>query len=668
MGKKRRKCCYAVARGHKTGIFHNWGQCQDAFRGFSGQLFKGFGSVAEAEAWLSANTPSAPPSAPPPTPAFSSPLPTQAQKRAYEDRDEVDSVASGLKVSKLFSTSSPASPNKTPFASPGAADDVAKEVPVPLAQSVPSNEQSVPSNELPDVPLSSHQQRAVAIVDSGSNVFLTGSAGTGKSRVIKAILSSLRARKFTFGGNRPQVAVCASTGTAAIQLGGCTLHSLAGAGVPRKQEDFEKMWGKRNVLRSLRILILDEVSMLCASLLDKFDEMLRKIRNNNKCFGGIQLVFVGDFAQLGPVLGKQNIDTAFLANEGFVERGLAFEGTMWKAADFQMVELKQTFRQSEPEFLRALNDLRRGFGGTKNVKWLMKKCLIEGDGKKVNVPADATPTRLYSKNVNVDAINSDELRKLKGEKFQYTAKDRAAPVQGYKEEWLIEELRRNVMAPEILDLKFGAEVMLLKNIIGVNGSLILANGSRGRVVGFSRAEIGDKVIGFRREDGKNPQVLNPIVKFYCEGGRTRTIKAEEFDMEVVGKGLAVRTQIPLKLAWAVTIHKSQGLTLDLLEVELETCFAEGQAYTALSRARSTEGLSIIGHYSPEVVKCDYKVKQFYNFPMEPDEEFEEEGWKFDRTGEGMERTWNNVGEDDDGGKGKKEKRPEGEKVVRTVEI
>ncbi|GMH76258.1 hypothetical protein TL16_g07016 [Triparma laevis f. inornata] len=346
--------------------------------------------------------------------------------------------------------------------------------------------------------------------------------------------------------------------------------------------------------------------------MDEFDKEVRQIRGNTEqCFGGIQLIFVGDFAQLGPVLKPANIDTPFKKADGFVESGLAFEGTMWTDANFEMVELKKSYRQPEPMFLNALNDIRMGFGDTSNVRWLVEKCSVRSGGAGGGGGDEVVkPTKLYPKNVDVNEINSAELAKLvDGEKHRYTAEDSAKPERGWKEEWLIGELEKNCMAPDVLDLKIGAEVMLIKNMPNEG----LVNGSRGKVTEF-RQDYGPHGV----KAGDNAEY--PVVKFGSGFGNSMNMLVKEmsFEMEILGKGTSTRKQIPLKLAWAVTIHKSQGLSIDLLEVEIESCFAKGQAYTALSRARTTNGLTILGKFDPDCVQCEDKVREFYGFPRKPE--------------------------------------------------
>jgi ATP-dependent DNA helicase PIF1 len=251
------------------------------------------------------------------------------------------------------------------------------------------------------------------------------------------------------------------------------------------------------------------------------------------------------------------------------------------------------------------------------------------------VPIKAT--KLYPKNVDVNAINSNELRQLAAPLQSFRATDGAEAEGGWKAEWLLEDIKRCCMAPADLKLKIGAEVMLLARIQNTN----LVNGSRGQVVGFgSGGGDGDGGVGAGAGSGAGTGAGTgvgtgagadagcgtaaadqyPIVKFAsvrAEREITMTVIPHRFEMETVGKGVAWRTQIPLKLAWAVTIHKSQGLSIDSLEVDLTDCFAEGQIYTALSRARSTKGLLILGTYHPDRVKCDPKVHAFYGFPTQP---------------------------------------------------
>ena len=322
-------------------------------------------------------------------------------------------------------------------------------------------------------------------------------------------------------------------------------------------------------------------------------------------------MFVGDFTQLPPVIKTRPASMTEINIMGspdcpFIDQGLAFESDMWAEGRFEMVELKKPFRQSEQSFIAALNDIREGRGDTDHVAALVRQCAGSpssrgstggmtrtrsstrsrssrsnsggasgggggsssssgGGGGDENV---IKPTLLFPKNKSVDAENEQELDQLGGETVEFPAQDRAwkdkeagEHASGYHEETLLAKIDRECLAPKTLCLKVGAQVMLLRRLGEIGDELV--NGSRGVVTGFEASEDGGwPVVRFMKTDRRGPLEM--------------PVEPDVFEMEVFGKGTAERTQVPVKLAWAVTIHKSQGLSLDSVVVDLEGCFAEGQ--------------------------------------------------------------------------------------------
>ncbi|KAM9952552.1 hypothetical protein ACTFIR_007606 [Dictyostelium discoideum] len=416
--------------------------------------------------------------------------------------------------------------------------------------------------------LTSEQQKIVnLIVDGGKNVFFTGSAGTGKSFVLKHLVSKLR-KKYP-----KSVYVTAATGIAAVNIGGTTLHSFAGIklGVaPAQRLAVEILQSKKLLQKWLdcSVLIIDEISMIDAELFEKLDTIGQMVRGNNQPFGGIQLVLVGDFFQLPPVHGNY-----------------AFECKAWKKSIDISVELTTVMRQKETEFIDILNKIRVG-----DIKEDMINRLVSTCNKPLDISNGILPTRLYSTNASVDQENQSSLDKLLGEPFSFQAVD-----SGNKE--LIELLDRDCPAMKNLTLKVGAQVVLLRKIEKGDG---LVNGSRGVVVDFVKARVSRKNNKFHKVN----QYL-PVVLF--NDGQKVTIPPSEWC--VWSEEKAYRNQIPLKLAWALTIHRAQGMTLDKVECELSRTFASGQGYVALSRVKSLAGLHLKSLNTP-ALKTSPKVVTF----------------------------------------------------------
>lgn len=395
------------------------------------------------------------------------------------------------------------------------------------------------------------QQRAVLdAVLAGRSVFYTGCAGTGKSFLLRAIVRALP-RRTTW--------VTAMTGVAALQIGGSTLHSRAGIGLARRAADDLVRFMKRQTRAAWRdcvVLIIDEVSMLSRALFEKLDAIGRAVRSDARPFGGIQLVLCGDFHQLPPV--GAGADGEF-----------CFESPMWDAAVPHRYELTEVFRQRDAAFVALLAEVRSGVLSPDAVARLAALDRPLPDGA-------VEPTRLFPTNGRVDDLNERALGRLDGETCVYNALDYARTEEA-------RALLGACIAPPSLALKVGAQVMLVRNLDETH-----VNGSRGVVVRF------------------HPTSSMPVVRFL----RGDELMMEPQVWEVEGDDGAVvasRTQVPLRLAWAVTIHKSQGLTIDWLDVDLEGTFACGQAYVALSRARSLEGLRVRG-FHPACVRTHPSVR------------------------------------------------------------
>uniref|UniRef100_A0A8D2DLP5 ATP-dependent DNA helicase PIF1 n=1 Tax=Sciurus vulgaris TaxID=55149 RepID=A0A8D2DLP5_SCIVU len=393
---------------------------------------------------------------------------------------------------------------------------------------------------LPTKPQLSEEQAAVLrVVLKGQSVFFTGSAGTGKSYLLKRILGSLP----------PTGTVAtASTGVAACHIGGTTLHAFAGIGsgkAPLAQcVALAQRPGVRQGWLNCQRLIIDEISMVEAELFDKLEAVARAVRQQNKPFGGIQLIICGDFLQLPPV------------TKGSQPPKFCFQAKSWKRCVPVTLELTEVWRQADQTFISLLQAVRLG------------KCSNE-----VICQLKATATH----KVGRDGIVATRL---------CTHQDDVALTN----ERRLQELPDPMPCPvsQLLQLKLGAQVMLVKNLAVSRG---LVNGARGVVVGFETEGRG-----------------LPQVRFLC--GVTEVIRADRWTVQATGGQLLSRQQLPLQLAWAISIHKSQGMSLDCVEISLGRVFASGQAYVALSRARSLQGLRVLD-FDPMVVHCDPRVLHYY---------------------------------------------------------
>lgn len=385
-----------------------------------------------------------------------------------------------------------------------------------------------------------NQSKALAIMLSGESVFLTGAAGTGKTYVLREFIKLARSS----GRN---VAVTATTGIAATHLGGSTIHSWSGIGI----NDFipngfyEHMSKTRqDIILRTDILVIDEISMMHNYRLDMIDEITRVIRKNDKPFGGLQIILSGDFFQLPPVSRKEEI----------VEGRFAIASKAWNQLSPIICYLDYQYRQNDDKLADILNAMRSGAVRREHAENLLERVGYE--------PVE-TVTELHTINVDVDRINESMLDELRGDEVSYQQISTGA--SNY-----VETLEKSVLAPKILRLKRGAFVMAVKN----SSDKKFANGSLGEVIGFEA------------------HTDYPIVKF--QNGAEITMQPDTWELRDGDKKRASITQIPLRLAWAITVHKSQGMTLDAAKIDLRKAFVEGMGYVALSRVRNLESLYLAG--------------------------------------------------------------------------
>ncbi|XP_043272549.1 ATP-dependent DNA helicase PIF1 isoform X2 [Venturia canescens] len=386
-----------------------------------------------------------------------------------------------------------------------------------------------------------------------SNAF-TGTMSEEQKRILDTVLKGLP----------PDVTVTtASTGVAACHIGGVTLHQFAGIGLGSATLDrcyeLASKPAVASVWRKTKHLVIDEISMVDGDFFDKMEAVARHIRKNDKPFGGIQLILCGDFFQLPPV-SKSEKKTKF-----------CFQSMAWKECIKYNFELNTVYRQEDPKFVDLLNRIRVGYV-TEEIA-----CTLRATSSQKIEKNGILATRLCSHICEADEINSSQLDKLAGEEKIFIAQD--------SDENMTKILEQQLPVPHKLTLKVGAQVMLLKNI-NINSGLV--NGARGIIVKF----VGD----------------TPVVQF--RSGKEYHATLEKWTIKRMGNSFVHRKQIPLKLAWAFSIHKSQGLTLDCVEMSLGRVFDAGQAYVALSRAQSLDSLRVLD-FNTEQIWADRNVLEFY---------------------------------------------------------
>jgi ATP-dependent exoDNAse (exonuclease V) alpha subunit len=406
------------------------------------------------------------------------------------------------------------------------------------------------------------QEQALRIMKTGVNVYLTGSAGSGKTYLLNKYIKYLESHGIP-------VAVTASTGIAATHMNGMTIHSWSGLGIKDHldERELEKLEERKYLWKRFdkaRVLIIDEISMLEGRQLEMVERICRRFKRNDKPFGGLQVILSGDFFQLPPV------------RKGEEQAGeIIPKSKVWQILNPAVCYLEEQFRQKDDTLTEILNKIRNNQ-------------IEEGDyqilEKRIGVNISAfKPTKLYTHNADVDTINEKELAEINEQEI-------TSIMTGDGPLNLVEILKKSSIATEILKMKKGAEVMCIKN----NFEMGYVNGSRGKIVDF---ELDTRY---------------PVVELYS--GQRVTLKPESWSIEEEGRIKASIKQIPLRLAWAITIHKSQGMSLDNAEIDLRRTFTYGMGYVALSRVRTLEGIVLAGLnkqallVDPRVLSLDQELK------------------------------------------------------------
>ncbi len=384
------------------------------------------------------------------------------------------------------------------------------------------------------------QGEALTILKTGANVFLTGEPGSGKTHTINEFVDWLRA-----SGIEPSIT--AATGIAATHVGGMTMHSWSGIGIAESLSaaDVDRIASKEHVAKRIqkaKVLIIEEISMLSATTFEMADSICREVRRIDQPFGGLTVILVGDFFQLPPISRGREVK-------------FAFESPIWRDLNLITCYLTEQYRQDDSTFLDVLSAIRSG-----EVETLHHETLMARHVEPAELPADAP--KLFSHNADVDRINATELAKLPGKVMTFHMSSKG-------KDNLVDGLIRGCLSPETLELKEGAAVMFTKN--SPQGKFV--NGTLGVITGWD-------------SDG------SPIVK--SKDGRSITTEPMEWQLEEQGKVKASISQFPLRLAYAMTVHKSQGMSMDAAVIDLSRAFEYGQGYVALSRVRRLAGVFLTG--------------------------------------------------------------------------
>lgn len=399
-------------------------------------------------------------------------------------------------------------------------------------------------------------------VITSKHVFLTGEAGTGKTYNLKKIVRKMK-------NDNIRKALTASTGIAAFHIKGMTIHRVLGFGIHNTKEYLETLYKKdwwektKKTLKRIDWLIIDEISMLSPKQFELANIIMQKVRNSKELFGGCKLLMVGDFLQLPPINVK--------------EEGHLFESNIWKLLNLTIIKLDKVRRTKEPGLIEILGKVRKGIYDTQVYEVMedIKKQYVEN------------PVKIMATNAEVNAYNIKKLNQLSGElKYMNAYHTLSENVDEKIAKKMILDFYNNSLVEQSYFLKIGARVMFIRN----QESLNIVNGDLGIVIDFTEED-------------------EPIVQL----DRGKIVKVHKRDMkieDVKGKVQAIVWQQPLKLAYAMTVHKTQGMTLEKIEINANNFFAPGQFYVALSRSRSIEGIKL-KNFDSSVIKPDKNALEFY---------------------------------------------------------
>ena len=394
--------------------------------------------------------------------------------------------------------------------------------------------------------------KIIRLIKNGKNIFITGHAGTGKSYILDKLKTIV-----------PKLTVTSTTGIAAVNVNGQTIHSWAGVGICNKPvssvvESILDNYTLYTQIKNCEILALDEVSMLNIQTFEYINEVLKQVKENDEPFGGIQLIFIGDFFQLPPVEKRME-----------QEKKYCFESDLWKELDFHSVILNKNYRQNEKDLIKALSHIRTNNLTKKDIE-LLKTREVKDSEDLFDM------LHIFSTNEEVRRYNQQRFNLLDSVRYDFESIDTL-----YQNTNILSYCK----VEEKISLKVGARVMLLVNLNFETG---LINGSCGTVI-----EINNDDIFIRFDNGINEHIQRYEFEFYKND-----------------KLIATRKQFPLSLAYAITTHKSQGITLDKIFVDFSRFFENGQTYVALSRIKTLDGL-YISNFNPQKIKVDNKIVEFY---------------------------------------------------------
>ncbi|MFH0928132.1 MAG: AAA family ATPase [bacterium] len=414
------------------------------------------------------------------------------------------------------------------------------------------------------------QEQALNILKTGANVFLTGEPGSGKTHTVNAYTHYLKK-------HRIEVAITAATGIAATHIGGMTIHSWSGIQIKEflTRSDLAKIaateYLSKRILRA-RVLVIDEISMLPPQTLVMVDQVCRAVKQCEEPFGGLQVVFSGDFFQLPPIVRRDIEGARQIELLDNAEARFAYESSAWLNARPEVCYLHEQHRQDDRVYLELLSALRKNKIVTDHLNCLATRKIFP------NQAPEKAP-KIYSKNIDVDRVNNAMLAKLGGERHEYA-------MTSHGKEPLVLSLKKGCLSPEVLALKREAAVMFTKN----NPKDGYTNGTLGTVADF------DDETGF------------PIVR--TRSGELVSVTPMSWTVDENNRVKAEIIQLPLRLAWAITVHKSQGMSLDEAVMDLSDVFEYGQGYVALSRVRRLSGLHLLGwnqrslQVHPEILLID----------------------------------------------------------------